>query len=231
MAFVAPVSPVVSSCGSSICCTVVCGSSRSICCLVLWLQYLSFVAPVAVSVVVHGSSLLYLLFVTPVSSICPRSWLPQWLVQAVARGSSGSRRLSLVRASSTTICCHLWLQWLSLVAPVFVTCGSSGCRLWLQYLSLVAPVSVVRSSSICRLLVATVSVCRSWLRYLVLWLSFVAPVAVVLSCGSSICCGCLQYHYLLLVAPVDPVSVACGSCCSCGFNRQSSSVLAIFFAK
>ena len=143
--------------------------------------------------------------------------------------------------------CRLWLQCILLfVAPVVlspVVCGSSICRLvlWLQ-----APVSpVVHGSSLSPVSVVCVSsICRSWLwqwlRYLSLmasaslrYLSFVAPVFVVVhessticrswlhcaiglvvACGSSICCSWLrkylQYLFLSLgapaVAPVSPVS-------------------------
>jgi len=85
-----------------------------------------------------------------------------------------------------------WLQWLSLVTPVSVVCGSSVvvvvvssscgssidllshhsgiCRSWLQYLLLafMAPVSSI--------------VCRLWLRSPVLDLLFAAPVSSICSC-------------------------------------------------
>jgi len=185
----------------------------------LWLQYRSLVA--------HGSSLQYLLllfmapvlalsFIAPVSSICCSS-LQYWL-------------------------CRSWLQYLSFVAPVSsvvsllqsppvspVARGSGSicisCHSWLRVWSLVAPVAPVSP------VVRVSCICHSRLRYL-LSSRPVAPVSPVVArgstSGSSICCVCLQYHYLLLVAPVAPVFVACGSCCSCCFNRQPSSVLVIF---
>jgi len=103
-------------------------------------------------------------------------------------------------------------------------------------------VTMICCSSICRPTTSVSSIlCRSWLLYLLshqclqylsLWLRYYLLLYLSsqgLSCGSSICCSAwLHYQYLLLVDPVAPVSVACGFCCSCGFNRQSSSVLAIF---
>jgi len=228
------VAPVSVACGSSVSFVLVCGQLAQP-------VVVAPVAPVSVVVACPVAPVLSPVVVRG-SSIC-RLWLRQWLqspVLSVVHGSSTIGFVVLSCGSSLTarpvsvvvthhgssICC------LIPVSPVSVVRGSSiSCRSWLRYLlSFMAPVSpVVRgsgSSSICRSWLQ--SICRLWLRYL-LWLSFVAPVAVVLSCGSSICCGCLhQYHYLLLVAPVAPVSVACDSCCSCVFNRQSSSVLAIF---
>jgi len=120
MSFVAPVVAPVSS-------HVVRGSSLSSICCRSWLQWLLLVAPVApVSVVVHGSSLQYLLsFMAPV--VAPVS---------VVRVSSLQYLLSFVFPVSS-IYCRSWLQSsvsvsaLSFVSPVSVASGSSICRLWL----------------------------------------------------------------------------------------------------
>ena len=76
--------------------------------------------------------------------------------------------------------------------PLVIACGSGSsssiCRSWLQ------------------------SICRWWLRYL-LWLSFVAPVAlvsVVHGSTTSICCLWLQW--LSFMAPVFSVCCCSGIC-------------------
>ena len=214
MAPVAPVS-VVSSCGSSIYCSsgssigfVVRGSggssgSSSIC--RSWRQYISCRLWLQYLSLLWGLLRYLLSFMAPpVSVACGSIGCRLWLWYLLSFMSP----VSPVVHGSISIC-RLWLQYhlLLLVDPLVIACGSSGsssiCRSWLQ------------------------SICRSWLRYL-LWLSFVAPVAVVLSYGSSICCAWLYHQYLLLVV------VVCGSCdCHgrlpfCVFNRQSSSVLVIF---
>ena len=141
------------------------------------------------------------------SSICRCSWL-QSTVSVVVHGSGGS-----------SICCSWWLQfwlcrsclqYLSLVAPVFVACGSSICRSCCGVSSIcrslvapvvvvaVAPVTVACGSSI-------ISCCRSWLH----WLSFMAPVSVVRH-GSSICRLVLWLRYLLLQW-LQYLSIAFGS--------------------
>jgi len=204
-----------------------------------WLHWLSLLAP---TVVCCGSS----------SIISCRSWLQCYLLSFVAPPVSVACGTTSLQYLS--IACGSGLQPVSVVVPV----APAGCRSWLQYLSFVAPVSSVVSllqSPVSPVAHGSGSICiscRSWLR---VW-SLVAPVAPVSpvvhgspvsvvssahpvapvspvvargsTSGSSICCVCLQYHYLLLVAPVAPVFVACDSCCSCCFNRQPSSVLVIF---
>ena len=209
----APVSVVT---GSPVSCIICCHSCLK------YLLLLSVVCSSGICRPSHscGSSIFHCLwlhywsFMAPVSSICWRScicrlWLRQWL-----------HWLSLVAPVSSSV-----------VRPVVVVVVSSSCGSNICWLLMAPVVSLLLS-------VAPVDRCRLWLRYHLLHdlLSFMAPVSPVVRSwlhavahDSSICRVCLQYHhYLLLVAPVAPVSVACDSCCSCGFNRQSSSVLAIF---
>jgi len=229
---VAPVAPVFVIHGTSID-FVVCSSSLQywLCCSCL--QYLSLVVAPVLSAVVCGSSLQYLSFMAPVVSVSP-----------VVHGS-GSICISCRSWLQPPVSVgRLWLQYQSFVFPVPLLSTIICCRS-IGWLLLVAPVALVVVVAPVAPVVSSVVACGSSiggfvlvhgsrLLYLLMlrYLSFVAPVVAPAcrhgSCGSSICCGCLQYHYLLLVAPVAPVSVACGCCCSCCFNRQSSSVLAIF---
>ena len=166
------------------------------------------------------SCLQYLLSVAPAVAPVP-----------VVRGSGIICRSCGFSAGS---CCS-WLQYLSLLAPVFgcrCSCGYSGCRccLWLQYLSFadpvssicrsrlvappvvaVAPVVAPVSSPVVR--VSSTTICRLWLH----WLSLVAPVAPVarlwlrlrylLSFAHGSRNSCRLWLLPVVMAPVAPVSV------------------------
>ena len=152
-----PVASVAAPGSSSICCRLWLQWWLS---LLLWLQYhllssVSLVAPVSVDC--GGSSgcrcrlwLQYLSFAAPVSSICCRSWLQQYLLSFVAlvvvvfSPSCGSGICCTVVCGSGISCRRSWLQYLSLapvappVAQVLSNVTSCGSKL-----SLVAPVAVV----------------------------------------------------------------------------------------
>jgi len=171
LSFMAPVSVAP---GSSICC----------CCCLSWCGSSTLLFA-------RGSSLQYLLsFMTPV--LAPVFVARGFSIGGFVVHGSSLQYLSIACGfSSICISCRSWLQYLSLLAPVFVvlSCGSNVsfvvcvlCRLWLRYLLSIS------------------SCCGSSRQYL------------LIACGSSICRACLQYHYLSLVAPLV---VACGSSICC----------------
>ena len=87
----------------------------------LWLQWLLLVAPVSVVTPVSAVSHLSC---CGSSSIC-RSWLQYLLPVAVRPMDFSGCRLTPVAVDRLQWLSFQWLQYLSLVAPLVVACGSS----------------------------------------------------------------------------------------------------------
>ena len=225
--FQSPVSVVVH--GSSICCSCICCP---------WLQqnllYLSFVAPVSVgrlwlhqypSVVRRGSSLQYLLFVAPVAPVavafaCGSSISRSWLQSPVYIDRLS--HVSVVRGSSTILCCRLWLQYrlfaapvapvsVAPVAPLVVVCGSSigfvvhgSSLLYMLLQSTVLALLFLAPESVVRALLHWLLLVAPWLRYHLLLSLFVAPV-------SCICRPMAPVSVVVRVSSLQYLSFACGS--------------------